>query len=180
MGNFFQSPEFYNVLTLAYQNPFVVTAPERDRVAGLLAYVLPEHSSLVSKFFPSLMVYYGPILAEDANLNAVDALLRALDSEARKQGALGVTMRTPFPPRKLNDVFGQNGYSRYDPGGEYSVIIDLAKDENALWKEMKRLTRRCIKKAIKRDVKIKEVTNEQELHNRNTGEDCTNGKVLSG
>jgi len=162
MGNFFQSPEFYEVLKLANQNPFVVTAPERECTAGLLAYTLPD-VSLVSKFFPSLMVYYGPVLAKNFNSNDVDTLLRNLDSEARKRGAIRVDIRTPFPPCTLNGVFEQNGYIRYDPGGEYSVIIDLVKNEDALWKEMKRFARQSVKNATQRNVKIKEVANEQEL-----------------
>lgn len=162
MGNFFQSPEFYEVLNLANQHPFVVTVSERECMAGLLAYTLPE-SSLVSQFFPSLMVYYGPILTKDTNSNSLDTLLSNLDSEARKRGAVRVDIRTPFPACTLNNVFEQNGYVRYDPGGEYSVIIDLTKDENTLWEEMKKFARQNIKKAIRRNVKIKEVANEQEL-----------------
>jgi len=162
MGNFFQSPEFYEVLKLANQNPFVVTANERECIAGLLAYTSPE-APLISQFFPCLTVYYGPILAKDANPNAVDTSLRNLDSEARKQGVVRVDIRTPFPPNTLNDVFEQNGYVGYDPGGEYSVIINLGKDEDTLWKEMKKFARQKVKKAIQRNVKIKEVANEQEL-----------------
>ena len=43
------------------------------------------------------------------------------------------------------------------------MIIDLAKDENTLWKEMKKFARQNVKKAIQRNVKIREVANEQEL-----------------
>jgi len=90
-------------------------------------------------------------------------LLRNLDSEARKRGVVRVDIRTPFPPCTLNDVFEQNGYIRYDLGGEYSVIVDLVKDEDTLWREMKKFARQDIKKATQRNVNIKEVANEQEL-----------------
>ena len=168
LGNFFQSPEFYDVLRLANRNPFILTAPEQDCTAGLLAYTSPDFRlvsqlRLLSQLFHNLTVYYGPILAKTTNSNAVDMLLSDLDSEARKQDAVRVDIRTPFPPSTLNDVFEQNGYIRYDPGGEYSVIIDLTKDEDTLWKEMKRSARENIKKTIQKNVKIKEVDNEQEL-----------------
>lgn len=162
MGNFFQSHEFYSVLNSANLHPFAITAPESARTAGLLAYTSPD-SPLVFKFFPSLKVYYGPILAKDANSNAVDALLRDLDFEARKRGAIRVDIRTPFSPGILNNVFERNGYNRFDPGGEYSIIIDLAGNENTLWKGMKRIARRNIRRAIRSKIAIKEVSNEKEL-----------------
>jgi len=162
MGNFFQSHEFYSVLNSANLHPFAITASESARRAGLLAYTSPD-PPLVSKFFPSVKVYYGPILAKDADSGAVDALLRALDSEAREKGAIRVDIRAPFSPGILNDVFEQNDYNRFDPGGEYSIIINLAGSEDALWKGMKRIARRNIRKAIRSKIAIKEVSNEQEL-----------------
>jgi len=162
LGNFFQSREFYDALKLAGQNPFIVTDSEQELSAGVLAYTLPG-APFISRFFPNLIVYYGPILAENADPNALGTLLRNLYSEARKRGAVQIDMRTPFAHCTSNDVFEQNGYIRYDPGGEYSVIIDLTKDEDTLWKEMKRFARANIKKAIQKHIKIKEVDNEQEL-----------------
>ena len=162
LGNFFQSRDFYEALNLANQHPFFVTTSERELSGGLLAYTL-DAPLFIPRIFPSLMVYYGPVLAENPSPNTLSTLLRNLDSEARKRGALRVDIRTPFPPFTLNDVFLKNGYTRFDPGGEYSAIIDLAKDENTLWKEMKRSSRRAIKKAIQRNVEIKEVANYQDL-----------------
>jgi len=161
-GNFFQSHEFYDVLKLANLKPFIVVTSEREVNGGLLAYTLPN-PSFISRFFPNLIVYYGPILTKKANSNALDTLLRTLDSEARKRGAIRVDIRTPFPHCKLNDIFTQNEYVRYDPGGEYSVIIDLTKDEDTLWKEMKKFARQNIKNAIGRNVNIQEVASEDEL-----------------
>lgn len=162
LGNFFQSREFYEALNLANQHPFLVTTSERELSGGLLAYTF-DAPLFIPRIFPALMVYYGPVLAENAGPNTLGTLLRNLDSEARKRGAVRVDIRTPFPPPTLNDVFLQNGYTRFNPGGEYSVIIDLAKDENTLWSEMRRSTRRAIKKAIQRNVEIKEVANYQDL-----------------
>jgi len=128
----------------------------------LLAYT-PPSSPFIPRFLSNLAVYYGPVLAENADPNTLGTLLGNLDSEARRRGIARVDIRTPFPPPTLNDVFLQNGYTRFDPGGEYSVIIDLAKDENTLWMEMKKYARRNIRKSNRRNIEIKEVTNDQEL-----------------
>lgn len=162
-GNFFQSHEFYDVLKLANLKPFIVVTSEREVNGGLLAYTLPN-PSFISRFFPNLIVYYGPILADTTNLNTLDMLLNNLDLEMRRCGIVQVDIRAPFPYCKLNDIFTQNEYVRYDPGGEYSIIIDLAEDENALWKKTKRLARRSIKRAIKSNVKVTEVASERDLH----------------
>ena len=162
LGNFFQSREFYEVLRLANLNPFIITASKPKLSAGLLAYTLPGRP-IVSHFFPNLIVYYGPILAENADKNALDILLRNLDSEAEERRAIRVDIRTPSPFCELHNVFEKNGYVRYDPGGEYSIIIDLTRDEDTLWSEMRRNTRRAIRKAAEKKVKIREVATERDV-----------------
>lgn len=162
LGNFFQSCEYYNALRFANSDPFFVTADKRGVKGGLLAFT-PPTAPFIKRMFPSLMVYYGPVLDKDSDPKVLDVLLNKLDSEARKRHAMRVDFRTPFPPSDLNKIFVQNGYHRFDPGGEYSVIIDLKKSETALWKEMKRFTKENIKKAKRKNVEIKEVNDEYEL-----------------
>ena len=169
-GNFFQSVEFYHVLKKAKLNPFVLTVCDRECVSGLLAYeergwesahYLRHFRNIIHmRHFRKVKVLYGPIVTQKANSNALDVLLAKLDS---KQGILEVDVRAPFPPWVFDDAFRRNGYYRQDLGGEHSVVIDLTKDENILWKEMRESTRRNIKKAIQRNVKIEEVSDEQGL-----------------
>jgi len=161
LGNFFQSRQFYEILKLADRAPFFLTASEA-RSAGLLAYTLPD-TRFISRFFPNLIVYYGPILGKNANSNTLDNLLRQLKKEAQKRGAVRVDIRTPCPFREMHNVFVKNGYVRYDPGGEYSVVINLTKDENTLWREMNSGARRDVKRAIQSSVKIKEVADKRDL-----------------
>jgi hypothetical protein len=129
---------------------------------ALLSYTALD-SPLVMRFFPSLTVYYGPILGKDANPKALDILLDNLNKEARRRAAVRLDIRTPFSCHTLNDLFEKNGYIRYNPGGEYSVLIDLNKDENELWKEMKNMARSCVRNAIRNNVEIKEIQDEQDL-----------------
>lgn len=162
LGSFFQSREFYEVLKLANRDPFFVTA-SKERDAGLLAYNFPD-TRFISRFFPNLIVYYGPVLGRNADSNNLDNLLRDLDIEAQKRGAVRVDIRTQCLFRKMHNIFVKNRYVRYDPGGEYSVIIDLTKDQNTLWREMTKRARRSIKRAIKNNVKIREVTSKRDLY----------------
>lgn len=130
---------------------------------GFLAAYAPESVPLYSKLFPRFQIFYGPALGQNFSLYTLDSLLKNACEIARKKRGIYLFLRTPFPFPYGNDIFVKNGFNRQLEGGEYSVIIDLEKDQDALWSGVKRFARRCVNMARQKGVEVKGVETEEQL-----------------
>lgn len=164
--NFFQSSEFQQVLQTSGWKTVRLQLQERGHESSVLAFApqkLPFHHGL----FPCFSVFYGPCLDHDGtetNLTVLDSLLKSLLSTLKHDGATSLDVRTPFPFPYGYKIFSKNGFTRKVANGDYSVFIDLRKDQATLWSEMKRFARRNVKKAIAKGVEVRGVKTETELH----------------
>ena len=161
--NVFQSLEFLQLWRKIGWNPFVLTAVNgKNRYGGLLAYV-PHSIPIISQFFLRIIVYFGPILEPRNNPEVLDLLLDSLCTKARQQGAMRVDVRAPILFPNQDEVFAQNGFVKFNPGGEYSIRINLRKRIDALWNEVKSGCRKRIKRAIRKGILVKRIETLQEL-----------------
>lgn len=161
-GNFFQSNDFYRVLYEIGWNPIKIICGKKDSKASVMAWAtkkIPVFSNLFSQF----LVYYGPTIDSNVEMGLIDELLMKLIAQVKKCSCISVDIRTPFPYPFGYEYFQKRGFNREIKGGEYSALIDLEKDPNELWQEMRRNTRRCIAKAEKRGVEVKGIDSETEL-----------------
>jgi len=162
-GNIFQSREFYEIYRQIGWNPFaLVVAEGRKHLGGLLCHI-PKGSFYVSRLFPWIFVDSGPILDRDSGIQILDLLLKSLDVSARRYGGTRVDIRAPFPFPEQYEIFRRNSYGRRDSDGEYSVLIDLTKDLDDLWKDLKRGCRKRIKASIRNRVHVENVETLQDL-----------------
>jgi hypothetical protein len=153
--NFFQSSEFQEVLQVSGWKTVLLRFQKCGHQSSVLAFApqkLPFHHGL----FPCYRVFYGPCLDHDGmetDLTVLDSLLKSLLSAAKRDGAIHLHVRTPFPFPYGYKTFNKNGFTRTIAKGEYSVFIDLRKDLTTLWSEMKRFARRNVRKAFRRELK---------------------------
>jgi hypothetical protein len=164
--NFFQSQEFRNVIeTIGWKTVFLESRRHGCH-ASVLAYARPT-VPFFDRVLRSYKVFYGPCvrpLGGELGCEVLDCLLDRLCAVMKKQGALFLDVRTPFPSLYGAEVFAKNGFVISDFKGDYSVLIDLKKDLETLWKDMKRFARRNVKKAVEKGIEIKEVETLDDLH----------------
>ena len=160
-GNFFQSLNFQKVLQQTGWRTVFLRLNKREYEASILSFA--PHNR---RFLPYFRVLYGPCVYPvegDIDPTILDSLLKNLCSRVKQYGTVFLHVRTPFPFPYGYEVFRKNGFVMENVKGEYSVFIDLRKDLAVLWKEVKRFARRSIKKAIKKEVEVKEVDTWTEL-----------------
>jgi len=163
--NFFQSLDFIKVLRQIGWRTVFLGFPKRRYQASVLSFA-PRGILGYDDLFPCYQVLYGPCMqaiGRDHDPEVLDSLLKDLCFSLRRYGAVSLSVRTPFPFPTGYEVFRKNGFAREITQGEYSVIIDLEKDLDTLWKEMKRFARRDVKTAVEKGVEVRDVETEMEL-----------------
>lgn len=164
-GNFFQSLDFHKALQQIGWKTIVLRVRKRNCQATVLGFA-PKNVPVFHNLFPSYRVLYGPCMhatGQNFDLVVLNYLLRDLCHKVKQDGAIFLSVATPFPFPHAYEIFRRNGFARVIVKGEYSVFIDLRKDLDTLWKEMKRFARRSVKKAIKKGVRVRSVETEVEL-----------------
>jgi len=157
--NFFQSQEFRHVLETIGWKTVYLESKKGGCNASVLAYA-PPTVPVLNHVLESYRVFYGPCISPfngESSRETLDCLVEKLCAAAKKQSALLLEIRTPFPSSCGAEVFTKNGFMKTDHKGQYSVLIDLKKDLESLWKDMKHFARRNVKKAVEKGVEIKEV-----------------------
>ena len=166
MGNIFQSKEFYEILRDTGWKPSVCLARgDKGDIAGsVLAFNPPVPVPVLSRFFSSTYVVFGPVLAEEQDSAALGALLGLLETKAKHSNSILVNVKVPFG-ESHEATFQKHGFARLSPlTADCSVLIDLSKSEEDLWKELAGRCRTAIRKAEKSEIKIAEVKTIEELH----------------
>jgi hypothetical protein len=164
-GNFFQSLDFSKVLRQIGWKTVSVRFTEGGRQASVLSFA-PHGIPVYDDLFSCYQSMYGPCIhtvGRDIDLETLDFLLKDLCFRLKQLRAISLLVRTPFPFPSGYEVFRKNGFVREIIEGEYSVIIDLGKDLDILWKEMKRFARRNVKTAVEKGVEVRDVETEMEL-----------------
>ena len=164
-GNFFQSYEFQQVLHEIGWRPIGIEFRNGNNFASAIAYS-QDTMPLYNRVFSFYRVFYGPCMSpsnKKMNYDVLDLLLKKLCIAVKHNGGFCLEVRTPFPYRYGSAVFHNNGFMKTDFKGQYSVIIDLNRGIDLLWKDMKKFARRNIDNAIKKRVEIRGVETESEL-----------------
>lgn len=160
-GNFFQSKELHGIMKQIGWNAFALDFPKKG--GRVLTAYTPESVSLYSKLFPRFEIFYGPALGKNFSPEILDSLMKSACETAKKRGGIYLFVRTPFSFPRGYEIFAKNGFNRQLSGGEYSVLIDLEKDQDTLWRGVKRFARRCVKEALQKGVEVKGIETEEEL-----------------
>ncbi len=164
-GNFFQSSDFLEALKKGGWKTEYMKTRKGDCEASVLAFAA-SRVPIYHRLFPTYRVLYGPCIRKVTGMNssaALSLLLRKLCGRVRKSGAMLLTVATPFPFPYAYEEFREMNFTRVLLGYEYTVFIDLEKDLETLWGDMKRFARRSIKKAEKKGLEVRGVDTKDEL-----------------
>jgi len=156
----FQTALFFDVLQRAMYNPFTLTVVDNgEAVAGLLGYV-QKSSFFSSRIFFRVIGFEGPIMKKGARSDALGFLLESLSLKARQLQAM--TAEIAFAGG-TNPAFNRERYFQYEAGGEYSAVIDLSKEQQVLWNDLRRDCQKNILQASRRGIEAREVQEFEEL-----------------
>jgi len=157
--NVFQSFEFLNVLQRVNSlSPKLLIAYDGESILGGMI-IIRGH---VLKVFSEKIVQMGPIIkpciSKEFN-KILRILLTALRSSNRN--VIDIHIRTPF--KQGAAAFKSFSFVPKDETLDGSVLIDLTKDEETLWRELAKRCRNAVRKASKSGVNVEELSSLEEV-----------------
>lgn len=166
-GTWFQSPEAYSF----YQSlpdllrPFVVAIKSQELRGVCVGYVTRDRNALKQVFTRRAIINGGPVLANDATSEEVEALMKAV-RKALMNEPLSLNDRPIYiETRNFHDYSEWKGAFR-QAGFEYRPHLNFhiyCRDREAMWERLSERRRREITRAGKSGVTVEEATSEQEV-----------------
>lgn len=162
VGNIFQTQEYFNILKAIGWNPFALAVVDGDHCRGVLIGYSPIGIPVISRVIRNIFVYLGPVV-QNEDTESLKLLLGNLVRKAKQMNAIRIFLRTPFPFPQQYRIFTEQDFVKHDVGGEYSVLIDLTKELDVLWSQVKKTFRKRIRQARKKGVYLKKIETLEEL-----------------
>ena len=149
-GNIFQTPEMYDIYQNIrnYEPVFLAAINDEDEVLGLLLAVLQKEYSGVLGIFTSRSIIQGGPLIKNDDLDIFDAILKEYN-DIIKNKAIYSQYRNFWDWGDLKDSFMNNGFNYEE---HLNILINLAKSEEQLWKEVHSKRRNEVRRAKKEGV----------------------------
>ncbi len=157
-GNVFQSVKFVRVLEKGNIDIRLLLVKEKEEIVAGTFFMFPLTG--MKKLFSELRIVSGPIF-KNKDKQIFKLILDKLENIAKEHKVIAIQLKTQFT--EMEDVLFGNSFIVGQNSPDYSFHIDLLKDEEQLWKELKQTTRTAIRKAKKNNVIVREIRNEQEL-----------------
>jgi peptidoglycan pentaglycine glycine transferase (the first glycine) len=161
MSHIFQTPIFFEVLKRSNQRPFTLAAVKEGKVLGGLLGYFGKTSRIASFMFSRLIVFEGPVVVAKAGGDVFEFLLENLKEKARKLNSMIIEIVIPKGDAKF--TLDKTGCKQYYSGGEHSAVIDLSKDQQTLWMNLRRDCRKNIRIALRKGVEVKELNKTEDL-----------------
>lgn len=156
-ATWFQTPEAYNFYESVHNEmtPFAYGVERRGELCAVCVGYITKEKNIIKQFFTRrAIIIGGPVIADNAEEQDVEQLLRAMIVELTSQ-AIYIETRNFNDYSKWNNVFEECGFS-YQPHLNVQVTCDAAH-------AMSEQRRRQVKKAISNGATICEAQTEQEI-----------------
>lgn len=156
-ATWFQTPEAYNFYESVHNEmtPFAYGVERRGELCAVCVGYITKEKNIIKQFFTRrAIIIGGPVIADNAEEQDVEQLLRAMIVELTSQ-AIYIETRNFNDYSKWNNVFKECGFS-YQPHLNVQVTCDAAH-------AMSEQRRRQVKKAISNGANILEVQSELEI-----------------
>lgn len=155
----YQTPETYSTYkgTLNYK-PGLIYCTQNDEIVGILSFLIITEGSGIKKNFTSRSIINGGALAMNNDTVIIAQLLTEYDKFI-KSIAIYSEFReiVPFEPSELIVSMG------YEEEKRINILIDLAKDEDLLWKDVNSKRRNEIRRAEKKGIVVKEFMDQLQI-----------------
>lgn len=157
-GNVFQTPEYYEVLSLTEHNtPIVVAAMEGNEIVGIVLGTIITNGNAVTKWITARSIITGGPIVKDDNPEIVAALMEAY----RKQMPTFVIYTEIRPIYSLDGLRIENiGMKRV---GHYNLMMDITRSSEDLFEAMHKERKRNVKQAEKAGLTFREITDKTEI-----------------
>lgn len=146
-GNIFQIPEMFNVYTKTkkYEPVFLAVVNGKGEIAGiLLAVIQKEYSGVLGDFTARSIIHGGPLIKDD-DPDVLDFVLKEYNKIIKKK-AIYSQFRNFWDWGNSKECFIKNGFEYED---HLTILIDLRKTEEQLWKEVYSKRRNEVRRATK-------------------------------
>jgi len=155
LGSIFQTKYWAKALQEAGSKMLLVVARDRKgNISGGILGTYSEYSLLKFNIIPGMLVWGGPLVYDVNDKQLLEMMLRTFDMKAKKLGALTSFIRS-FAPLDEVLVNRLNYIMEYD-SLPCTVIMDLTKSSEYIWKNMHDRARRGIRKAEKKGLVVEE------------------------
>lgn len=154
-GNIFQTSHWAMALIDSGQEPLLLVARDgRGVLKGGMLSIYNRYSFMKFNVIPSISSVGGPVAYDLYNNELLEMILGAFDAKARKLGALHSYIRSFFPLDRI--LVRHFNYSIEYDRLPCTVILDLSKSTEELWKDMSKRGRWGIRKAERAGVVVEE------------------------
>ncbi|MCA0931065.1 GNAT family N-acetyltransferase [Lutimonas saemankumensis] len=161
-GNIFQSIDMFKVyLDTPKYDPYVIAVIDKNgEILGIQVSVIQTlYSSFLKKLTSRSIVYGGPVILNNDEFvlgTILDFYKRMMHSKA-----LYSQFRNMKDWGKSRKIFSQNGFTYLE---HLNILLNLKKGEDVLWKEMKRVRRKSINQAYRKEVYSRKIDIANENH----------------
>ena len=156
-SNIFQSYEMREVYNNSnkYESLSIAVVDNNETVIGVLqALIQKEHNGLLGIFSARSIIFGGPLI-KDNNLKILDFILMEYNKKVKNK-VIYSQFRNMW---KWSDderrIFIQNGFEYQE---HLNILLNLSKNENELWNDLKKSRKEGIRKAERNNLKF-EVSN---------------------
>jgi lipid II:glycine glycyltransferase (peptidoglycan interpeptide bridge formation enzyme) len=160
--NIFQTAQWAKAVNDAGMKTILTIAGNKkdELKAGLLG-IYNEYRFFELRVIPTVQAWGGPIFHDRNDTELIETLLRAFEKEAKKKGVINASIRsfTPFD----NILIGKLRYSMEPNGLPCTVLVDLTRPIEEIWKMMEKRGRTGIRKALKQELQVEEAKTQGDL-----------------
>ena len=157
----FQSPEMYSFYEKVNNfTPYVFIAEEENKIKGVLLAVLIKEGKGIKGYFSSrVVVYGGPLISIDKNIEVLEVLLKELVNRLKRK-SIFIQFRNFFEwKEKEKSVFAKYGFIFRD---RLNLIVST-KDKKEALKNISESRRRQIRLGLKNNAKTEKPKNIKEV-----------------
>ncbi len=160
-GNIFQTPFMFDLYqsTPAYNAGVVSLENTEGSIVGLMVYVLIRERGITSAFSNRALVTGGPLICED-NLLYATTLLSGYLKKVKKKNPIYTEVRNLFDLKPIQPAFQEKQFAYED---HLTIHINLEQSAEALEKALHKKRAANIRRAIKKNVCVKELGSREDL-----------------
>ena len=159
---------FFTVEDSKSGDPVVLLRAGRESPLNRLLFERPLRRltlPLADRFTANLTWEAGPvILCEKGKAEALDALFEAVDTLCRDENVVALKDAWPgiYDPGKEQDP-GLDWPGNFSTEQKATFLVDLTLDEPALWSSLKSSARKCIRRTLEQNLRVRRIASTEEL-----------------
>lgn len=160
-GNIFQTSLMFDVYqsTTSCKAGVIALEDTHKNIIGLMVYALIQEAGFKSSFSTRAIITGGPLISNN-NITYALTLLEEYNKIIKRTTAIYTEVRNLFDIKALNSAFEKRGFIHED---HLTIHMDLTKSKDEMEKALHRGRASNIKRAVKKHVITKHISDPQEI-----------------